>query len=175
MSDRSSIRLRALGAVFLALALTQCTWIANARHDDAEEALHIAGDYKPLSRCLRAELALDERDVSYAIDEETHRARIWRPQSEQALGADEFNLLVAQATPEMVSIELRVAGLDYAKRAFLARLAPMVQRCVARENQGQSRFSQVARALPCRRDRARRIRMARLGRHLLPINPLTLL
>jgi len=31
------------------------------------------------------------------------------------------------------------------------------------------------RALPCRRDRARRIRVARLGRHLLPVNPLTLL
>ncbi len=141
MSDRSSIRLRALGAVFLALALSQCTWIANAQHDDAEETLRIAGDYEPLSRCLRAKLVLEERDVSYAIDEETHRARIWRPQSEQTLGADEFNLLVSQATPEMVSVELRVAGLGYAKQAFLTRLAPMVQRCVARDSpqSGQSR------------------------------------
>jgi len=135
--------LRALGAVFLALALSQCTWIGNAQHDNAEEALRIVGDYKPLSRCLRAELALEERDVSYAIDEGTHRARIWiwRPQYEQALGADEFNLLVAQATPEMVSVELRVAGLGYAKRAFLTRLAPMVQRCIAWDSpqSGQSR------------------------------------
>jgi hypothetical protein len=133
MSDRSSNRLQALGAVFLVLALSQCTWIGNAQHNDAEEALRIGGNYEPLSRCLRAALTLEERDVSYAIDEKAQRARIWiwRPQSEETLGADEFNLLVAQATPEMVSVELRVAGLGYARRAFLTRLAPMIQRCVA--------------------------------------------
>jgi hypothetical protein len=131
MPERSTNRLRAPGAMLLALALSQCTWVENARRDEAAEAVRIEGDYKPLSRCLRAELALEERDVSYAIDEKTQRARIWRPQSEETLGADEFNLLLAQASPGTVSLELRVTGLGYARQAFLARLAPIVQRCVA--------------------------------------------
>jgi hypothetical protein len=125
--------LSALAAAFLALALalSRCSWVENARQDAAANALFVAGDYKPLSQCLRGELALQERGVSYAIDERSGRARVWRQLPDPAIGADEFNLLIRQADPSTVTIEPEIAGLASAKDAFLARLQPMVQRCVA--------------------------------------------
>jgi len=131
MAQRTPRLWPALGAV-VALSLGQCTWIENARENAAAQALHVPGDYKPLSQCLRGELALQQRNVSYAIDENAKRARVWRQFPDlTTAGLDEFNLLIEQADPDTVAIQPDVAGLAYARYAFLARLQPMLQRCAA--------------------------------------------
>ena len=134
----SSTWLQAFGTVLLATALAGCAWIANGETDTALSARYVAADYQPLAACLHGELQLQEIGVSLAVDPAQQRARIWRELPEQTIGADEFDIDLAQVAPHEVAINLREAGLENAGRALDARLAPMIQRCLAHETAAKS-------------------------------------
>jgi hypothetical protein len=102
-------------------------------------ALHVAGNYKPLSACLHAELARDEPGVlvGYAIDEPGQRARIWRDDDNRSFqspgggGFAAYNIYLAQTGAHDVTIRERDRTLYFGATDFMNRLIPMVRRCVA--------------------------------------------